>query len=742
MKKTTLFTMLTMLLLFVSSNVWADDEPFYTLETVPFTEGTNHTDYNKYFDDEHDGMIWNAPGNQSMDGRWRIGGKSTKEVPFDKVDRTITAKTPMASAIDRVVLNHFGVSRDQVTVNSLTLTVASDEEYKTVIDEVVLTPSITKGKAGSEEFLPTAFAEWPTEAYYRLTINLSNTSTSNGGLDVASIQFFAPTGGGGVTVRKPSITPNGGTFYEPQEVTLVSEGNTIYYTLDGTEPNEASTEYTVPFVVSQSCTVKAIAYDNDDNASSIASADFIIKTAATYTSIAELCAAATKTQEQAVVVFNNWICTGVANSNAYFTDGKNGILLYQNGHGFEVGDVLTGSTQVSLTLYNECAEIVGLTSTSQGLTVTKGEGAIPMKVVISDLEKNMQGNLITLENVTYNAASNVFIDDDDNEITPYNRFIKLPTLIDGKPYNVTGVAIWFANKQVWEIAPRTEQEFQLLTSQIAPVSSWSVASESVHVNGTPTATFTTNSDGAVTYTSSDENVATIDANGNITPKAYGVTTITASVAETETYLADSKSFTLRVNEEGYAEVVFAYNDEDIAGLGAPDTGAEITVTRNDVITFYANKAYAKPDDTHIKFYGSKFEKQGEGEEETTVLTEPSIIQLSVVNGYAIVKITLTATGEGYIKEWKDQYGTAAAIDGATATWEGDCEKVVLTNQASSQARIKTIAVTYIDTSIVDAISLTPATSEGEKVIYNLAGQRLQKMQKGINIVGGKKYIVK
>ena len=161
-----------------------------------------------------------------------------------------------------------------------------------------------------------------------------------------------------------------------------------------------------------------------------------------------------------------------------------------------------------------------------------------------------------------------------------------------------------------------------------------------------------------------------------------------------------------------------------------------------MITFYANKAYAKPDDTHIKIYGSKFEKQGEGEEETTVLTEPSIIQLSVVNGYAIVKVTLTATGEGYIKEWKDQYGTAAAIDGATATWEKKKKKVVLTNQASSQARIKTIAVTYIDTSIVDAISLTPATSEGEKVIYNLAGQRLQKMQKGINIVGGKKYIVK
>ena len=570
----------------------------------------------------------------------------------------------------------------------------------------------------------------------------------NNNIKDQSFAFFKYTdgGGGGTTVAKPTFNPAGGIYTEALTVTISADEDCyILYTTDGISPKESQAAIlvegnTATVEVKETTTIRAFALDRDENKSSEAVATYKIVTP--VNTIAELCAAATETLEPAVVVFNNWICTGVASSNAYFTDGKNGILLYQNGHGFEVGDVLTGSTQVSLTLYNECAEIVGLTSTSQGLTVTKGEGAIPMKVVISDLEKNMQGNLITLENVTYNAASGVFIDDDDNEITPYNRFIKLPTLIDGKPYNVTGVAIWFANKQVWEIAPRTEQEFQLLTSQIAPVSSWSVASESVYVNGTPTATFTTNSDGAVTYTSSDENVATIDANGNITPKAYGVTTITANVAETETYLADSKSFTLRVNEEGYAEVVFAYNDEDIAGLGAPDTGAEITVTRDDVITFYANKAYAKPDDTHIKIYGSKFEKQGEGEEETTVLTEPSIIQLSVVNGYAIVKVTLTATGEGYIKEWKDQYGTAAAIDGATATWEGDCEKVVLTNQASSQARIKTIAVTYIDTSIVDAISLTPATSEGEKVIYNLAGQRLQKMQKGINIVGGKKYIVK
>ena len=37
MKKTTLFSLLTMMLLFVGNNVWADSEPFYTLWTISQT---------------------------------------------------------------------------------------------------------------------------------------------------------------------------------------------------------------------------------------------------------------------------------------------------------------------------------------------------------------------------------------------------------------------------------------------------------------------------------------------------------------------------------------------------------------------------------------------------------------------------------------------------------------------------------------------------------------------------------
>lgn len=551
--------------------------------------------------------------------------------------------------------------------------------------------------------------------------------------------------GGVVFVAKPVITPNGGTFAEPQTVTITAaEGCEIIYTTDGAEPGlTAGMQYTAPFTVSEDCTVKAVAIDATGAYSAVAEATFTF--GAAIPSIARLCAAATDTEQTVPVSINNWAVTGVNGNQVFFTDGANGIVLYQKDHGFEVGDMLNGTASITLVIFAKndftYPEIMGLTATTEGVSVTKNAEIKPQAVVVSDLSTDVidqQGNLILLEGVTYSEGK--FIDGDDNAITPYNTFKvqDYPALIEGQTYNVTGVAIWFG---YWEIAPRTAAEFELVTSQIAPESSWSVEEEVVDINGAPTATFTTNSDGAITYESSDESVATIDERGTITLVGKGTTVITANVAATETYLPDSKSFTLTVTIDGYADATFAYNDEDIVGQGAPDTGAELTATRNDgLLSLYANKAYAKPGDTHIKIYGSKYE----GKDDERVLTEPSYIELSVAEGYSITKIVLTATGKDNIKEWKDQIGNAAVTEegGITATWEGDTDKVVLTNQASAQARIKTIAVTYIDTSKVDGVSLTSASSQEKTVIYNLAGQRLGKMQKGINIVGGKKIAVK
>ena len=59
----------------------------------------------------------------------------------------------------------------------------------------------------------------------------------------------------------PEISPASCTFNEPLTVTITAEsGATIYYTTDGSDPTNESTQYNGSFTVSSTTTVKAIAY--------------------------------------------------------------------------------------------------------------------------------------------------------------------------------------------------------------------------------------------------------------------------------------------------------------------------------------------------------------------------------------------------------------------------------------------------------------------------------------------------
>ena len=78
-------------------------------------------------------------------------------------------------------------------------------------------------------------------------------------------------------LRKPTFSPEAGTYPSAQTVTIstITEGATIYYTTDGTDPTTESNLYSEPIEVNTDMTIKAIAV-KDSEISTVATAKYVI----------------------------------------------------------------------------------------------------------------------------------------------------------------------------------------------------------------------------------------------------------------------------------------------------------------------------------------------------------------------------------------------------------------------------------------------------------------------------------
>lgn len=79
-------------------------------------------------------------------------------------------------------------------------------------------------------------------------------------------------------VAAPTITPNGGTFNAPVQVTLASAttGASIFYTTDGTTPSSSAIKYASPFTLGATAKVSALATKSGSRNSSVTAATFTI----------------------------------------------------------------------------------------------------------------------------------------------------------------------------------------------------------------------------------------------------------------------------------------------------------------------------------------------------------------------------------------------------------------------------------------------------------------------------------
>ena len=92
------------------------------------------------------------------------------------------------------------------------------------------------------------------------------------------LDIFATESSSTPVCATPTFSPEGGTYYETQNVSIScsTAGATIYYTLDGSDPTPNSTVYAEPIMVSENVTIKAIAMKDGFDDSNIATAEYNI----------------------------------------------------------------------------------------------------------------------------------------------------------------------------------------------------------------------------------------------------------------------------------------------------------------------------------------------------------------------------------------------------------------------------------------------------------------------------------
>lgn len=175
-----------------------------------------------------------------------------------------------------------------------------------------------------------------------------------------------------------------------------------------------------------------------------------------YTTIPALFEAATNTETAVNVTFGGWVISAVHNNNAYLTDNQgHGLIIYASGHGFNVGDVLTGTASCNLQVFKGSAELTNLTSSTEGLTITKNGTLTAQTIAINELGGVNTGALLTYENLSFNG--NELVDVNNNAITPFNTFYTYNFESD-KKYNVTGIYLQFNSTK--EILPRSADDVE------------------------------------------------------------------------------------------------------------------------------------------------------------------------------------------------------------------------------------------------------------------------------------------
>ena len=381
-------------------------------------------------------------------------------------------------------------------------------------------------------------------------------------VDDVSITYTEPG-----TTANPSITGNN-PFLENTTVTItnaaIADGADIFYTLNGDNPTTTTSAncfaYSAPFEISSTTTVKAIAKKSTDtNASSVVSKTFTKVTPMTVTAALTAIADLADNETIADQCVTGIVSTAGTLNNGAITysvsvDGTTTNELYvYNGKGLNganfasADDIAVGDVVViygTLKTYNSTPEFAaGNYLLSK---VRKPAPTFSLDITEKTLEYYGPGTVdVTL--TTNTDGEITCVSDNEDVATVALKSDKVYT-ITAKNVGTATITIRSALSANYAPASATVDITVQDSRAEAGISFNEDADETTWGESYTGQALTNNNGVAVSWSSTNEAVATVDSEGGVTILKAGETDIKATFAGNATYKAADASYTLTVNK--------------------------------------------------------------------------------------------------------------------------------------------------------------------------------------------------
>jgi len=274
-------------------------------------------------------------------------------------------------------------------------------------------------------------------------------------------------------VAAPVITPATGNFYAPfsATITCTTPASSIYYTTDGSDPDNAGngTLYTIPVPISATTTLKAKAYATNFDPSIVVSVVYNFPVINDVANIAALRAGLTngtayRLTGEAVLTFKS-----ITRNAKYIQDATGAIII----------DDVTGKITTTYNVYDGITGITGTLSLNNlmlqfvpvmdpGAATSTGNTVVPEVVSLNNLNTTHQAKLVKVLYTTITGTGNFgavinypLTDPSGTGVmrTHYADVDYINTPIPAAPQNLTGVILQFGSTM--QLIPRALADFEV-----------------------------------------------------------------------------------------------------------------------------------------------------------------------------------------------------------------------------------------------------------------------------------------